>query len=303
MHNFLKGQIMAMPGLLTSKMFRVTIFGCTMSMQRVPADDVSRAIATIEADGFVVLEGAVSAEEAAELAEIVLSAPQRAPGVPGYDFVLCLLNHDQRFLKLAMHPTLLALARHQLGGRTEDAPNAFAWPAEDQVRLGSIDGLVAHPGGDFGWWHMDSPMGQLNQSRPLPDFPILVNAIWMLTPFAEETGATRVVPGSHKRRHIPPATQKSIDGEIYCSGPPGSVVVVPNTVWHAAGANRSAEPRVGVACNYQPWWVGRLTMDVYPISREVWEALPPDAQSLTKHQLDWSTDFRGELDDVSQEKD
>lgn len=253
----------------------------------------------IETDGYVVLEDAVSEAEANELAELVLTSPHRAPGVSGYEFMLCLLNHDTRFLKLAMHPVVLALARHMLGGRTEPVTHLFTWPPEDQVRLGSVDGLVANPDSESGWWHMDPPMGQLNQSRPLPDFPFAVNAIWMLTPFTGETGATRVMPGSHKYRRLPPTTQGALEGEVDCSGPPGSVAVLPNTTWHAAGANRGARSRIGVACNYQPWWVGRLTPDVYPISREVWEKLPPDAKALTRHQLDWNTDFHGDLKETT----
>ena len=268
-------------------------------MQYVASDDVQQAVEAIASDGCVVLENAVSESVAADLTELVLSSPTRTPGVSGYEFVVCLLNHDQRFLQLAMHPTVLELARHLLGGRTEPAPNAFAWPAEHQVLLGSVDGLVAHAGSDPGWWHMDSPMGQLNQSRPLPDFPIIVNTIWMLTPFREETGATRVLPGSQHFRHLPPATQEALDGQVHCSASPGSVLVVPNTVWHAAGTNQTDQPRVAVACNYQPWWVGRLTMDAYPIDREVWEKLPPKAQALTRHQLEWNTEFRGQTHRVS----
>ncbi|MCH2212426.1 MAG: phytanoyl-CoA dioxygenase family protein [Fuerstiella sp.] len=272
-------------------------------MSQVAADDVSGAIRSLETEGYVVLENAVSADVAAELGASVMNAPQRAPGVTGYEFVVCLLNYDVRFLQLAMHPTVLALAGHLLAGRTEPAPNAFAWPADDQLRLGCVDGLVAHGRSDAGWWHMDSPMGQLNQSRPLPDFPILVNAIWMLSEFSEQTGATRAIPGSQRHRRLPPATQESLDGEVFCCGSPGSVAIIPNTMWHAAGANQTEQPRIGVACNYLPWWVGRLTMDMYPVSREVWETFPPEAQRLTKHQLDWNTDFQGDLTEVSSDKD
>ena len=225
----------------------------------------------------------------------MLSSPSRSPGVGGYEFVVSLLNYDTRFLQLVMHPTALAVVRHLLGGRREPAPNAFAWPVEDQIRMGTIDGLVAHPGSEPGWWHLDSPMGQLNPSRPIPDFPIAVNTFWILTPFREETGATRVVPGSQKRRHMPPATQDDMEDQAVCCGSPDSLVIMPNNVWHAAGANRTDQSRVAVACLYQPWWIGRLTMDAYPVRKDVWENLPPDAQALTKHQLDWNMDFRGEL--------
>lgn len=125
----------------------------------------------------------------------------------------------------------------------------------------------------------------------------------MLTPFNEQTGATRVLPGSHQNRCLPPPTQEPMEGEVYCCGSPGSVAIIPNIIWHAAGANGTKEPRIGVACNYQPWWVGRLTMDIYPVKREVWETLPPEAQALTKHQLEWNTDFQGKLTEVSRDKE
>lgn len=261
-------------------------------------DDFDTAIEALESDGYVVIEDAISEERAGELAELTLASPQRVPGVARYEFFVALLNFDLAFLELAMHPTVLRLARHLIGGRLEAAPNAFAWPAEDQVRLGTVDGLVAHPGSDAGWWHLDSPMGQLNPARPLPDFPILVNAFWVLTPYSTETGATRLVPGSGSRRHMPPATQNDMEDQVVCEARPGSVIIVPNTLWHAAGSNRSEEARIGVACNYIPWWVGRMTMDNIPVSRDVWEKMPPDAQALTRHQLTWNVDFIGDVREV-----
>ena len=266
-----------------------------MGRKLLPAEDVAGALAAIDSEGFAILEAGIPAEEAAELAALVLACPERIEGVAGYEFAVCLLNQNQRFLKLMMHPAVLEITQALLGGRIDPAANAFAWPREDQIRVGSVDGLIAHAGSSPGWWHMDSPMGQLNPSRLLPDIPLAVNAIWALTPFEERTGATRVVPGSQHHRCMPAATCDDLPGQISCCAPAGSVVVVPNTVWHAAGQNRSEAARVAVACNYQPWWVGRLTMDVLPIDRNVWESLPPEAQSLTKHQLSWNTDFRGEV--------
>lgn len=265
------------------------------AMQTLPAHEIERALQAIETDGFVLLEDAISSVEAAELAELVLSSPERAAGVRGYEFVVSLLNYDIRFQKLVTHPSVLELTRQLIGGRTEPGSQFFTWPVEDQVRLGSVDGLLAHPGSEPGNWHLDSPMGQLNPARPVPDFPIGVNSFWILTPFTKETGATRAMPGSHKLRRLPPATNDSLAGEMVCCGSPGSVVIMPNTVWHAAGSNGSKQPRVGVAAFYQPWWVGRLTMDMYPVSRDVWKTLSPEAQALTRHQLDWNTDFQGAL--------
>ena len=264
-------------------------------MPSVAADDVAAALRAIEDDGYVVLENAISSDTAGELAESVLQAPDRTAGVKGYFFTANLLNHDRGFVDLILHPSVLAIARHLLGGRTVEAPNAFAWPEADQVRLGTIDGLVAGPGCEPGWWHQDSPMGQLNPARPLPDFPIVVNFLWMLTPFTERTGATRVKPHSQHCRKLPSPSQQKLDDQVLCCGEPGSVVVIPNTVWHASSGNQSNEPRVAAACFYQPWWTGRFHKDVYPVRKEIWQTLPPDAQALTKHHLDWNTDYHGDL--------
>ena len=158
-----------------------------------------------------------------------------------------------------------------------------------------MDGLVAHPGSDPGVWHNDPPIGQLHPDRPLPEFPFTVNIMWILTPFSQETGGTRVLTGSHRLRRIPEPTTADLDGQVTVTAPAGSVAIIANTCWHAAGANRSSQQRVAVNCNYAPWWLGRITADIYPVRPEVYQSLPPQVQALTKHQLNWNTDFRGQL--------
>ena len=95
------------------------------AMQTLPAHEIEQALQAIETDGFVLLEDAISAVEAAELAELVLSAPDRAPGGRGYEFVVSLLNCDIRFQKLVIHPSVLELTRQLIGGRTEPGSQFF----------------------------------------------------------------------------------------------------------------------------------------------------------------------------------
>ena len=45
--------------------------------------------------------------------------------------------------------------------------NAFAWPAADQVRLQSCDGLINPPGSAGQGWHLDPPASQI--ARPEGD--------------------------------------------------------------------------------------------------------------------------------------
>ena len=256
---------------------------------------VEAACQSLDDRGFAMLPNLISADDANKLGALALASPQRMPGHAGWEAYVALLNHDLAFARLVGHPTVLAIVRRLIGGRTIPAPNAFAWPEDDQIRLMNCDALIAHPGSESGWWHVDPPMGQLNPARSLPDFPIVVNVMWMLTTFTKENGATRVLPRSHRNRSVPPPTREPLDGELHVCGPPGSVAIVPNTTWHVASPNTTPEDRIAVACAYVPWWVNRLTPDTYPVTNETYQELPPVVQALTKHQLNWNMDFKNAI--------
>ena len=91
-----------------------------------------------------------------------------------------------------------------------------------------------------------------------------------------------------------------------CIGPAGSVAVVCNNTWHAVGANRTLAPRVAAAISYAPWYLGRITMDMVPITPAAFGRLQAAAgRALTKHQLGWlstgeAADAMGSLPEASQ---
>ncbi|MEO2046025.1 MAG: phytanoyl-CoA dioxygenase family protein [Pirellulales bacterium] len=261
-------------------------------MSEADLSAVKLACDAIEDQGFAVLENVLPAEQAERLVQLVKTAPNQVPGHKGWDAYVALLNHDVAFADLVGHPLTLAIVRHLLGGRAEAAPNAFAWDEHDQIHLMNCDALVAHPGSESGYWHLDPPMGQLNPNRPVPDFPLSVNVMWLLTDYNKKNGATRVLPRSHLKRQVPPPTRDPLEGEVFLTAPAGSVAIVPNTIWHVASPNRTDRNRVAVACCYVPWWINRLTPDCYPITEEVYRRLPEPVQAMTKFQLDWNMDFR-----------
>ena len=127
------------------------------------------------------------------------------------------------------------------------------------------DCVVNHPGNARGYWHADWPYNSTNASHipaPYPDAVLHLSTIWMLTPFAAETGGTFVVPGSHRWPRNPaagdmPAMNQDAPYPTECQieGAAGSVLVYDSRLWHAVAPNRSASDRVALIVRYAPWWL------------------------------------------------
>ena len=139
----------------------------------------------------------------------------------------CPLVDDEAFLKLATHPSLLALMRLLLG---------------DYVVLMQQNGVInppkeVHTQGAF---HRDLPYQHFTSSRPLA-----ISALFCIDPFRIETGATTVIPGSHHTERFPSADVAAAL-EVSVEAEPGSFVVFDSMLFHRAGNNRSGRIRRGV---------------------------------------------------------
>ena len=265
------------------------------SVRRFAASDTEAAAAAVLEDGVAVLEHVMPAELCAALIPPILAHPEKAAQPIGFYHAPAMFNIDSRYMQLAAHPALVDIAHRVIGGRTEPLLNASAVPLANQLRMNDANGVVAEPGNRNGFWHCDGPTGQLHPDR-IPDFATTLTMIWMLTEFSERTGATRVVPKSHKLRRLPPVDLQgpgiSLDGssgadDVPLLGTPGCVAIIGNTTWHTLGLNSSSEPRVGLQCTLYPWFFGRSGGIQRPVSRGVWATLEPIAQELTKHMLEW----------------
>jgi ectoine hydroxylase-related dioxygenase (phytanoyl-CoA dioxygenase family) len=73
------------------------------------------------------------------------------------------------------------------------------------------------------------------------------NSIWLLDDFTPENGATRVVPGSHRRGTMPGDEMANPGDEhpeqIQLTGEAGTVVVFNSHLWHGGTQNRTDKPR------------------------------------------------------------
>lgn len=85
-------------------------------------------------------------------------------------------------------------------------------------------------------------------SGPLP---LMMNVLVMLDPFTTENGATYLLEGSHLRPDRP-ADEVFFRDAVRAVGPAGTVVLFNSNLWHAAGENRTREPRRALTLTLTP---------------------------------------------------
>jgi len=129
------------------------------------------------------------------------------------------------------------------------------------------------------------PIHADDQLIPLtkPHVPIVCNSMWALTDFTDENGATRIIPGSHRRDHSPDffGRYDSLPAEM----PKGSVMIYNGSLWHGGGANRTAQRRIGVAMNYCAGYIRQQENQQLGIPREIAAQFSPRLQELVGYSL------------------
>jgi hypothetical protein len=92
-------------------------------------------------------------------------------------------------------------------------------------------------------------------ARQSPDWPLL-GFILMVDEFRPDNGATRFVPGSHRRTDILagdiPETLVRDGDQIPACGQAGSLLVFDGSAWHGHGTNASNRPRRSIQGAYIP---------------------------------------------------
>ncbi len=109
--------------------------------------------------------------------------------------------------------------------------------------ISSLSSIAIDPGEAAQPIHADDMVIPLEK----PHAPIVCNSMWALTDFTAANGATRLVPGSH-RRESPEygGAYETLPAEMA----KGSVLIWDGALWHGGGANMTDTRRTGVAMNY-----------------------------------------------------
>jgi ectoine hydroxylase-related dioxygenase (phytanoyl-CoA dioxygenase family) len=145
---------------------------------------------------------------------------------------------------------------------------------DKECLLSSFCSLVLGPGQEAQPIHEDTQLIPL----PRPHIPIAINAIWALSAFRHDNGATRIVPGSHK---FPSSPEYGKDYDaITAVMPAGSVMLFDSALWHGGGANASDERRFAFSCAYCWGWMRQQENLQLGIDRDIARRFPRRLQEL-----------------------
>jgi ectoine hydroxylase-related dioxygenase (phytanoyl-CoA dioxygenase family) len=107
------------------------------------------------------------------------------------------------------------------------------------------------------------------------------NSVWLLDDFTSENGATRMVPGSHRWRRLPPADYyEPHPDEQLVLGNAGDVVIMNAHMWHGGTANRTAAPRRAMHVYYTRYDQPQQQYQKRWLSAEVQSRLSPEARRI-----------------------
>jgi hypothetical protein len=200
-------------------------------------DEVARHAERVRIAGYTVLPSGLSSLDIADLGarlDAVLArqveeigGPEAMAAIGDTLTARCPLVYDDAFLDLATHPTLLALCRALLG---------------DYIVLMQQNGVINPPRQAHTQtaYHRDLPYQHFVASRPLA-----VSALFCIDPFRPETGATTLLPASHRVEAFP-TDDVAAELDTQVTADAGSFIVFDSMVFHRAGVNRSDRTRRGV---------------------------------------------------------
>lgn len=263
-------------------------------------------IRQLRLEGFCLLQGVIPPAEAGRIRTEIDGA--REEGMKAY---------NERDWSAVTH--MLPLAPYFADARLLDvARAAFSHAA---VRISQTEFKGQPPDNippDYRNYHSDWPHDLTDRSlcgfvhQPFPDVTMSLTSIWMLSPFTPESGATWVVPRSHRDPRNPRGLDDGIDehapiaGELQVCGEAGDVILIDSRVWHSIGANTTGEVRSAVVARYSPWWLsveyGKRNCAFVPA--HIFDAMPEPVQELYAHRrvknepLPFAWDYRDGSPDV-----
>ena len=248
------------------------------------AAHLTEALTGIQEQGYHIMQGALEPDLVDEVIEeitrlernaVPLSLQNKFHGFKTqryYD----VLNYGSVWQRLAIHPSILPVARGILG---------------DDCLLNTYGTSIIGPGESAQPMHVDDGpfIGARNSSLRHRPFlgpgqwrqPIVLNTMLALCDFTEPLGATRVVPGSHC---LPYPKKEDADRWLAASIPAvmprGSVLFFEGQCFHGGGANTTNNRRHAVSIDYCAGYLRTQENFLLSLSDAKVAAFPEDLQQL-----------------------
>jgi ectoine hydroxylase-related dioxygenase (phytanoyl-CoA dioxygenase family) len=240
-------------------------------------------LAAFARDGYVVLDEVIEADLVAALLETidrVMVDDDIAYGTNTFlgrrtRRIFSLLARDPLFERVPLHPAVLPLVEQVL---------------DEQCLLSSLTAIEMQPGQEAQPLHADD--GSIALPRPHP--PVVCVAIWALTDFDHENGATRIVPGSHRCDRRPEKGEQADYVEAVMSA--GSVLLYDGSLWHGGGVNASDDRRVGIVVNHCAGFLRQEENQLLAVPRDLAATFPRRLQEMLGYGV-----YRGLMGHVDQQ--
>ncbi len=223
----------------------------------------------LDEQGYLVLPGLMSGELLERLRRRIDELFVEEGAAAGSEFkqeagarrLANLVNKGRVFEEVILTPEVLEPMAHVLGPK---------------FKLSSLNARAADPYSKSG-----QPLHADSSAVPDESGYWVCNSVWMLDDFTAENGATRVVPGSHRWRRLPPPEAYAPHPEErLVLGKAGTVVILNSHMWHGGTANRTAAPRRAMHVYYTRWDRPQQQYQKRWLSAEVQARLSPEARRI-----------------------
>jgi len=207
----------------------------------------------IERDGFTILEDVFSPARATQFCECIrqIERDHLHPLEPGeteddssFYRTAGLLRIDPMFWDVPIDPIVTQVVEGVLG---------------QDFLLSTFSGIDLKPNqSTIQPLHPDDALVPV--SRP-HERSIGCTAMWVVTPFNERTGGTRLLPGSHREPLdlLFSQDQERLSGTLQPDLKPGSVLLFDHALFHGASDNHSDQWRLGLQVSYHAGWIRPYT--------------------------------------------
>jgi ectoine hydroxylase-related dioxygenase (phytanoyl-CoA dioxygenase family) len=236
-------------------------------------DDAARRkhLEAVERDGFTIVENAIEPDlidalnDALDRLERDLGAKPAGNSFEGANTVRIynLLAYGEPFTRVPVHENVLPVIDGVL---------------DPGCLISSLSSIAIDPGETAQPIHADDMVIPLDK----PHRSIVCNSMWALTDFTEANGATRLVPGSHKK---PNPDYGGAYDTIPAEMAKGSVLIWDGALWHGGGANKTDKRRTGIAMNYCAGFIRQQENQQLGLPPELVKTFEPRLQELVGYSV------------------